>query len=55
MMSSKWFLKKKPFSLKPIVSPRKGWDQEFSKMHSDHADDLLVDDVFQDETFEEWK
>jgi len=41
--------------LKPIVFHRKGWDQEFSKMHSDHADDLLIDDVFQDENLEEWK
>jgi antitoxin MazE len=41
--------------LKPIVSPRKGWDQEFSKMHSDYPDELLIDYVFKDENLEEWR
>ena len=41
--------------LKPIVSPRKNWDQQFRELHSNHADELLIEDVFQDENFEEWK
>lgn len=48
-------LEEETILLKPIVSPRKGWDQEFGEMHSDHADELFIDDVFQDESFEEWK
>ena len=41
--------------LKPIVTPRKDWDRQFIEMHSDHSDELLIEDVFEDETFEEWK
>jgi antitoxin MazE len=46
-------LQEESILLKPLVSPRQGWDHEFGEMHSDHADELLIDDVFQDEKFEE--
>ena len=41
--------------LKPIASPRKGWDKQFKKMHAEEDDQLLFDDVFDDENLEEWK
>ena len=40
--------------LKPKAEPRKGWDNAFKKMHEKQDDDLLIDDVFEDENFEEW-
>jgi len=41
--------------LKPKTEVRKGWDDAFRQMH-ENGDDKLVDiDVFEDETFEEWK
>jgi len=40
--------------LKPKAEPRKGWEKAFKKMHENGDDQLLIDDVFEDETFEEW-
>ena len=40
--------------LKPKAEPRKGWDKAFKKMHENKDDELLMDDVFDDENFEEW-
>jgi antitoxin MazE len=40
--------------LRPIDSPRKGWDEAFKKMHENQDDQLLMDDVFEDENFDEW-
>ena len=39
--------------LKPKTEPRKGWEKAFKKMHENGDDQLLIDDVFEDETFEE--
>jgi antitoxin MazE len=41
--------------LKPKMQPRKGWEKAFKQMHENNDDKLLLDDVFEDETFEEWK
>ncbi len=41
--------------LKPKMEPRKDWEKAFQKMHENGDDQLLVNDVFEDETFEEWK
>ena len=41
--------------LKPKTEPRKGWEKAFQKMHENGDDQLLMNDVFDDETFEEWK
>jgi antitoxin MazE len=41
--------------LKPKTEPRKGWEKAFQKMHENGDDQLLMNDVFEDETFEEWK
>ncbi|WP_028525384.1 AbrB/MazE/SpoVT family DNA-binding domain-containing protein [Runella limosa] len=40
--------------LKPKPEPRKGWEEAFKKMHENGDDQLMMDDVFEDETFEEW-
>jgi antitoxin MazE len=41
--------------LKPKSIPRKGWEKSFKKMHENGDDTLLLPEVFDDETFEEWK
>jgi len=40
--------------LKPKTQPRKDWEKAFIKMHENKDDQLLMDDVFDDENFEEW-
>ncbi len=40
--------------LKPKSQPRKGWEKAFKKMHENGEDALLIDDVFENESFEEW-
>ena len=41
--------------LKPVSKPRSGWEEAFREMHDNEDDQLLFDDLFQDENFEEWK
>ncbi len=48
-------LEKGRIILKPKSTPRKGWDEMFKKMHKEGDDKLVIDDIFNDETFEEWK
>ena len=48
-------LEKNQIILKPVEEPRKGWDKAFKKMHAAGDDQLLMDDVFEDESFDEWK
>jgi antitoxin MazE len=48
-------LEKGRIILKPKSVPRKGWEKSFKQMHTNGDDTLLIDDVFEDETFEEWK
>ncbi len=40
--------------LKPISSPRKGWESAFKEMNENGDDQLLFDDVFENENPEEW-
>lgn len=40
--------------LKPKSEPRKNWEKAFQEMHKNGDDQLLIDDVFDDENFEEW-
>ena len=47
-------LEKGQIVLKPIDSPRKGWEREFKKMSESGDDRLLMGDVFEDENLEEW-
>jgi len=48
-------LEKGRIILKPIEKPRKNWETAFKKMRLENDDQLLVNDVFENETFEEWK
>jgi len=48
-------LEKGRIILKPIENLRKNWEMAFQKMHLENDDQLLVNDVFDNETFEEWK
>jgi len=41
--------------LKPVASPREGWEEAFARGKSNQTDSLLMDDVFEDEDFEPWK
>ena len=36
------------------AEPRKGWERAFRRMHELGEDQPLMDDVFEDENFEEW-
>lgn len=47
-------LEKEYIILKPTAQPRKGWEKAFKQMHDHQDDQLLIDDVFEDENFEEW-
>ena len=40
--------------LKPIAKPREGWEASAKEMRANGDDRLLIDDVFEDEGFEEW-
>lgn len=40
--------------LKPKAEPRKNWEKAFKKMHENGDDLLLIDDIFEDENFDEW-
>ncbi len=48
-------LEKSRIIIKPADTPRKGWENAFREMHENGEDKLLMDDVFEDETPEEWK
>jgi antitoxin MazE len=48
-------LEKGRIVLKPVSKPRYNWEKAFQKMHSSGDDNLLINDVFNDEDFEEWK
>jgi len=48
-------LEKDHIVLKPKTEARKGWDKAFKKMNENGDDKPLIQDVFDDETFEEWK
>ena len=41
--------------VRPTRKPRKGWSAAFKKMRARKDDALLMDDVFKDEKFEDWK
>jgi antitoxin MazE len=48
-------LEKGRIILKPIEQPRKNWEVAFKKMHLENDDKLIINDVFDSESFEEWK
>lgn len=47
-------LEKGHIILRPIESPRKDWEEKFREMAESNDDELLINDVFEDENFEEW-
>lgn len=47
-------LEKDYFIIKPKSNPRNAWEKAFKKMHENRNDKLLMNDVFEDENFEEW-
>ena len=47
-------LEKGQIILKPIDQPRKGWEKAFKDIHNHKDDELLLNDVFEDENFDEW-
>ena len=47
-------LEKGQIILRPIDSPRKNWEEKFKKMAENEDDQLLINDVFDDENFDEW-
>jgi antitoxin MazE len=40
--------------IRPISSPRKGWENAFKRMHKNGDDKSLMADIFDDENIEEW-
>jgi len=48
-------LEKGQIILRSIPEPRKGWNKAFQKMHENGDDQLRMNDVFEDENFDEWK
>lgn len=47
-------LEKGHIILKPIDEPRKNWEKAFKEMNENNDDQLLFEDVFEDENFDEW-
>ena len=47
-------LEKGQMILKPIPSPRKDWEKAFKEMNENGDDQLLFNDVFENESLEEW-
>ena len=47
-------LEKEYLIIKPISTPRKGWEASFKEMNENGDDQLLFDDVFENENIEEW-
>jgi hypothetical protein len=48
-------LERTDFAAQFHQKPRGNWAEAFQQMHENGDDALLIDDVFEDETFEEWK
>jgi antitoxin MazE len=42
-------------SIIKMGNSRKGWEFAFEKMRAENDDQLLIDDMFDNEIFEEWK
>lgn len=47
-------LEKEQIILRPVESFRKNWEEKFKKMAENDDDQLLMNDVFEDENFDEW-
>lgn len=47
-------LEKGQIIIKPIETPRQNWEEAFERMSNEGDDKMLMNDVFDDEKFEEW-
>ena len=47
-------LEKGQIILRPVDTPRKNWEKKFKEMSKNDDDRLLINDVFDEDTFEEW-
>jgi antitoxin MazE len=47
-------LEKGQIILRPVDTPRKNWEKKFKEMSKNDDDTLLINDVFDEDTFEEW-
>ena len=47
-------LRENELVLKPVHNPREGWEDAFRQMHENGDDKLLLPDMFDDETWDEW-
>jgi len=47
-------LEKGQIILRPVDNPRKNWEKKFKEMSKNDDDTLLINDVFEEDTFEEW-
>ena len=48
-------LEKGHIIIKPVTTPRRGWEKAFKEMHENQDDRLIIPDIFDDEISEEWK
>jgi antitoxin MazE len=47
-------LEKGQIILRPVDTPRKNWEKKFKEMSKNDDDTLLINDVFDEDTLEEW-
>jgi len=47
-------LEKERIIIQPLFTPRKGWEESFKQMSKNGDDELLFNDIFEEETLEEW-
>ena len=47
-------LEKGRIIIKPIETPRLNWEAAFEKMSKEGDDKMLMNDIFDEENFEEW-
>ncbi len=48
-------MKQDHVELKAVAPPRQGWGEAFKEMHERGDDELLIDDVLDNDFFEEWE
>ena len=48
-------MKQDHLELIPVTPPRQGWSESFKEMHERAEDNLLIDDVLDDDIFEDWE
>jgi antitoxin MazE len=47
-------LEKGQIILRPVNTPRKNWEKKFKEMSKNDDDTLLINDVFDEDTFKDW-